>query len=341
MLLDVIKQKEKERQEGYLQELEKYNHPYKRDTIIYFQDIHIIGGIEKWIENLSKEYEFSVVYDTGDKERINYLESKGIELIRNVGQEIECDTLLFMLWGNCNIKAKHRYLFIHGIYDEPIDVPECEGIYAVSKVAAEHFSKTTGKEVKVLYNPIRIDDEDKPLIIGVFSRFSKEKGVWRYKYLADKLIASSKPFLMLVFTDYPIEETEHIKMMPPVMNPIEWMKKCDYIANLSDIEAGSITIQESLKLGIPLIVTKLEILDEFKIDKTNAKILEMDMSNLDIEDLWNIPKVKWQEPVSKEWEFMKKKVLREKKEEPKKEEIKIEKEEVKEEPKKKTTKKVK
>ena len=100
MLLDVIKQREKEKEIFKQQEFEKYNHPYKRDTIIYFQDIHIIGGIEKWIENLSKEYEFSVVYDSGDKERIDYLESKGIELIRNVGQEIECDTLLFMLWGD-------------------------------------------------------------------------------------------------------------------------------------------------------------------------------------------------------------------------------------------------
>lgn len=36
------------------------------------------------------------------------------------------------------------------------------------------------------------------------------------------------------------------------------------------------------------------------------------MSNLDIDDLWNIPKVNWHEPVSKEWEdIMKKKVFRE------------------------------
>ena len=49
----------------------------------------------------------------------------------------------------------------------------------------------------------------------------------------------------------------------------------------------------------------------------------------DIEDLWNIPQVKWQEPISKEWDFMKKRVFREinKVEEPK--------EEPKEKPKKK------
>lgn len=342
MLLDVIKQKEKEKQIEIQQEIEKYNQPYKRDTIFYFPEIHIIGGIESVIENLSRRYEFSVLYEREDKERLKYFNDLGIETIKYVGQPIECDTLLRVLDGDGEIKAKKRKLFIHGMYYEKVDIPEHDEIYACSKTAAEQFEKVTGLKVDVLYNPIELIETTKPLIIGVFSRLSSEKGKWRYKYLIDELKASNKPFLMPIFTDFPFDvDDKRVIMMNPVMNDTEWMRKCDYIANLSNTEAGSITMQKALKLGIPLIVTKLEILEEFGINKDNAKILEMDMSNLDIEDLWNIPKVKWQEPVSKEWEFMKKKVLREKKEEPKKEEIKIEKEEVKEEPKKKTTKKVK
>lgn len=346
MLLDAIKQKEKEKQIEIQQEIEKYNQPYKRDTIFYFPEIHIIGGIESVIENLSSRYEFSVLYEKEDKERLKYFNDLGIETIKYVGQPIECDTLLRVLYGDAEIKAKKRKLFIHGMYYEKVDIPEHDEIYACSKTAAEQFEKVTGLKVDVLYNPIELIETTKPLIIGVFSRLSSEKGKWRYKYLIDKLKASNKPFLMLIFTDFPFEEDDkRVIMMNPVMNDTEWMKKCDYIANLSNTEAGSITMQKALKLGIPLIVTKLEILDEFKIDKTNAKILEMDMSNLDIDDLWNIPKVKWNEPISKEWEdIMKKKVFRERNEEPKKE-LKIEKEEIKkeakEETKKKTTKKVK
>ena len=89
---------------------------------------------------------------------------------------------------------------------------------------------------------------------------------------------------MLVFTDLPFEEDGKTIMIPPVMNPIGWMEKCDYIVQLSDVEAGSLTIQEALKLGKPIIVTKLDILNEFGINESNAKILEMDMSNLDIEE---------------------------------------------------------
>lgn len=333
MLADVIKQKQLDKQKEYEKELEEYNHPYKRDTIIYVGDIHIIGGIETWIKSLYKEYEFSVVYDTGDKERLDEYKELGIETIRNVGQPIECDTLIRMLWGKAEIKAKKTILFIHGIYtskEQYEEIPECEEIYAVSKVAATEFEKTSGREVKVLYNPVILEKTTKPLFLGVFSRLSSEKGRWRIENLIDKLRASKKPFLMFIFTDLPFYcEDERVIFIEPVMNPEGWMSKCDYIVQLSDTEAGSLTMQESLKLGIPLITTPLPILEEFGINETNSKIIDFDMSNLDIEDLWNIPQVKWQEPISKEWDFMKKRVFKEinKVEEPK--------EEPKEKPKKK------
>ena len=341
MLADVIKQRDKKRIDEYNKEREKYNKAYKRDTIIYFCEIHVIGGIETWIYNLGKKYEFSVLYDKADEKQLERLHDIGIETIKNVGQEIECNTLLFMLWGNnANIKAKKKYLFIHGIYEnikEVGEIPEYDEIYAVSKTAGDSFYKATGIKPKVLYNPVDIETKQEPLIIGVFSRLSKEKGKNRIIYLLDKLNEQKKEFLMLIFTDLPFDYSDsRVVFMKPTLNNIGWMKKCDYILNPSDKEAGSYTLQESLKLGIPLIVTKLGLLDEFGINESNSKILDMDMGNLDIDDLWNIPKFKWSEPISKEWEdIMKKKVFRErygKKEEVvevKKEETKPEKKKVK------------
>ena len=320
MLADVLRVRDKEREEQRLAEKEKYNKPYKRDTIIYFNTIHSIGGIETWIYTLGKRYEFSVVYDKADKKQLKRLNDIGIETIWNVGQPIECNTLLFMLWdNNANIKAKKKYLFIHGIYNtmkEVGNIPEYDEIYACSKTASEHFGKTTGIKPKVLYNIIDIDIKEKPLILGVFSRLSKEKGKNRIIYLLDKLIEQNKEFLMLIFTDLPFEYSDsRVVFMKPTLNNLGWIKKCDYVVQLSDTEAGSYTMQEALKLGVPLITTKLDILNEFKINEDNSKILEMDMSNLDIEDLWNIPLFNWNEPKSKEWEeIMKKRVFRAKNE---------------------------
>lgn len=320
MLADVLMQRQKERQKYMQEEREKYFKKYKRDTIIYFSTIHCIGGIETWIYNLAKKYEFSVLYDKADKKQLERLHDIGVETIWNVGQEIECDTLLFMLWDNkANIKAKRKLLFIHGVYNNMAEIgqiPEHDEIYAVSKVAADAFEKASGIKPKVLYNPVDVELKQEPLIIGVFSRLSKEKGKDRIKYIADKLIEQNKEFLMLIFTDLPFEYPDNrVIFLEPTLNNIGWMQKCDYILNPSDTEAGSLTLQESLKLGIPLIVTRLPILEEFGINESNAKILDFDMSNLDIDDLWNVPFVNWKEPVSKEWEdIMKKRVFRDKKE---------------------------
>ena len=97
MLADVVKEQAIEKQRLYQEKLDKYNKPYKRDTIIYFNTIHVIGGIETWIYTLGKKYEFSVVYDSADEAQLKRLNDIGIETILNVGQPIECNTLIFML----------------------------------------------------------------------------------------------------------------------------------------------------------------------------------------------------------------------------------------------------
>ena len=137
-------------------------------------------------------------------------------------------------------------------------------------------------------------------------------------YLLNKLKEKNKPFLLLIFTDLPFEyDDSRVVFIKPELNPFGWMSICDYICQLSDTEAGCLTAQEALKLGIPLIITKLPILEEFGINESNAKILEFDMSNLDVDDLWNIPVVEnWKEPISKGWEeIMKKRVFRKRYEE--------------------------
>lgn len=318
MLADVLKQREQIRQQELQEENHKYEKPYKRDTIIYYCDIHVIGGIETWIYNLAKRYEFSVLYDKADKAQLERLESIGVETIKNVGQPIECNTLICPVFNRTEfIKAKKRILFIHGMYDvlKLDEVPEHDEIYAVSKGASEAFYKTHKIKSKVLYNHIDVEDKIKPLIIGVFSRLSAEKGKWRVQYLIEKLQKSGKPFLMLIFTDLPFEcDDNRVVFIRPELNPYGWMGICDYICQLSDTEAGCITAQEALKLSKPLLITRLPILDEFGINEKNAKIYDFDMSSLDIDDLWNIPVVKnFKEPESEEWDkIMKKRVFREK-----------------------------
>ena len=55
---------------------------------------------------------------------------------------------------------------------------------------------------------------------------------------------------------------------------------------LSDSEGFSYGIYESLNLGVPVIVTDLPVLDEIGVNKDNGFILEFDMSNLDVAEIY-------------------------------------------------------
>lgn len=320
MLADVVKLREIEKKQQIQAEIDKYNHKYIRDTIIYFDNIYTLGGIQTWINNLALEYEFSVLYDRGDIERIKYLEILGIECIKNIGQEIECNKLIRCMWGKPNnIKAKETILVVHGDYSnlkiEKEEVPEHNKTISVSKQTAKGWKDYYNEDSEIIYNPVNIFESTKPLIIGVFSRLSQEKGKERYKYLINALKRQNKPFLMLIFTDYPFEEEDkRVIFFKPIMNPSGWIQICDYVALLSDTEACPYNVLESLEMGKPLIITKLPILEELGVNESNAKILDFDMLNLDIEDLWNIPVVNnWKKPNSEGWgKYMKKRVFREK-----------------------------
>jgi len=317
MLADVLKQKEIERRKNVLLDFDKWNKPVDRKMIIYYDSFHIIGGIETWIYNLATMYEFTVMYRRAYDNQIKRLEDIGCECIKYVGQPVKCDTLIFTLVGHLpNIEARNRKLFIHGEYrtmEEIGTIPKHDEIYAVSEYVGQLFEKVTGIKCKTMYNPVVVNKEEiKPIIIGVFSRLSAEKGKERTKILIDKLVEKNKPFLIIIFTDLPFEyDDKRVIFIDPTLNIHGWMSICTYICQLSDREAASLTLQEGLKLGKPVIVTELPILKEFGINETNAKILDFNMTNLDVDDLWNIPKVNWKEPVSKEWEeIMKKKVFR-------------------------------
>lgn len=79
-------------------------------------------------------------------------------------------------------------------------------------------------------------------------------------------------------------------MMKPTLNIREYIKKADYVVQLSDTEAFCYTLVESLLEGTPLICTDLPVLAELGIkDGENAHVLPMDLSEYDVTELLDIP----------------------------------------------------
>lgn len=295
---------------------EKYNKPIELDVVIYHTYIAKIGGIETQLYYIAKKYnvgQITILYSQADEEQIKRL-SPHIKLIQYTGQPIKCNKIIFTmtisvvpdLYNN----AKERYAIIHCNYNkifnyEYEELPKMNKIYAVSNTSREHFKKLTEQEVFTLYSPVEIDKPKKLLKLVSATRLTKEKGIDRIHKLAEELDSKGIPYIWLIFTDRPPDKvSKNIMLMKPRYNMSDYIKEAHYGVQLSSDESYCLFVQECLKLKVPVIVTDLPVYKEVGITNKEGYILKLDMSNLDVEKIYNkIPKVNYKPKDSTE-EYM-------------------------------------
>jgi len=151
------------------------------------------------------------------------------------------------------------------------------------------------QEVFTLYNPVEVDKPKRLLKLISATRLTSEKGWDRMVRLAEELENKDIPYIWLIFTDRPPEKVnENIIFMKPRYNISDYMIETDYGVQLSSSESYCLFVNECLKLNIPVIITDLEVYKELGITSKEAHILDLDMSNLDVEKIYNkIPKVNY------------------------------------------------
>ncbi|MBR2711241.1 MAG: glycosyltransferase [Bacilli bacterium] len=111
--------------------------------------------------------------------------------------------------------------------------------------------------------------------------------------LARALDNSGIDYIWYVFTeDTDAINSPNVVYMKPRLDVSRWIKRADYVIQLSDTEACSYTINEALYRNIPVIVTPLPYLEEigYKDGKTGYT-LKFDCSNLNeiVEKIQKIP----------------------------------------------------
>lgn len=285
---------------------EKYNKPVELDVVIYHTYIAKIGGIEAWLYYIAKKYnvgQITVLYSQADEEQLKRLEPH-VKLIQYTGQPIKCNKIIFTMTisvvPDLYYNAKERYAIIHCNYNNKFNyeyakLPKMDKIYAVSDTARESFKKLTEQEVFTLYSPTEIDKPRKLLKLISATRLTKEKGPERIQKLSEELDKKGIPYIWLIFTDrQPEKVSKNIILMKPRYNMSDYIIQADYGVQLSDDESYCLFVQECLKLKVPVIVTDLPVYKEVGITDKEAYKLKLDMSNLDIDKIYNqIPKVNY------------------------------------------------
>lgn len=266
-------------------------------NILYANDLHVIGGVETYLYEMVKKYhhlDLCVCYKTGDRTQVKRLK-KYVPVYR-----IDNNTKLFCKKAIINydlsildqIVEGDVYQTIHGDYSNPhyqalgIDIPtddRLKGYIAITEYGAKTFEKLTGIKTLMSYNPLSIEETEKPLILMSAMRWRPEKGTERMKHLMNALDNAKINYLWYIFTDDVVDvDNPHLVFVKPRLDLGYFMDQADYLVALSDTEACSYSINEMLFRNKPVIVTPLPYLDEIGVKNgVNAYIMEFDCSNVE------------------------------------------------------------
>lgn len=287
----------------------------RKKLILYHTNPLQFGGVDTFDYNFCKKmrdkYNILFLYKDGNLDTIRRLQKLNIEVEKyNRNKRYVCDIcLLASAWGGYPetvIAKTGRYIqMIHADY---IRAKETGFVYekwsktteyvAVGKHVTSVFKKLYPKEkVTTIYN-ILDDRQETHHVLKLISatRVSKEKGYDRMLKLAQALKEHNIKFRWIIFTDLELYQQkpfdlEEIVYMKPSHDIFDYIVEADYGVQLSDTEGYCYFVNECLQYGTPVISTNYPSSYESIEDGVNGYLLDMELSNLDINKLINnIPK---------------------------------------------------
>ena len=279
----------------------------KYKNIFYFKKINSIGGVETFFYYLAKKYndwDITVFYQTADLLQLKRLRKYVRVKQYNQGDKILCEKAFFCYNADIidNVDAKEYIQIIHADYEAQPELnkinSKIDRYIGVSQLACDSFTKMTGLECELCYNPVEIDEPEKSLLIVSATRLTKEKGKDNIIKIANKLNAINRPYKWLIFTnDKDVINIPNIIYKKPNLEIINYLKKADIVAQLSSCEAFGFTPNEALLVGTPVLLTDLPIWKELGIkDGIHGWIIK-DIDNFDVEKLFeDIPEFKYIPP---------------------------------------------
>ena len=282
-----------------------------RKIILYHSNPLKFGGVDTFDYNFCKKlkdkYDITFLYKEGVKSTIDRLKDLGIDVQKyDSNKKYICDICICAsAWGgypDMVIAKSGRYIqMVHADYKQK-DLIDFEyhkwhkttEHVGVSDQVCKSFTKLFPNEkITRIYNILDDKQETKPILKLVSAtRLSKEKGYARMLELAESLKKNGIKFRWTIFTDLNLYNQKPIDMdeivyMNPTKDIFNYIVEADYGVQLSDTEGYSYFINECLQYGTPVICTNFPSAYEIMEDGVNGYILDMDLSNLNIDKIVN------------------------------------------------------
>lgn len=278
--------------------------------ILYHNNLLKFGGVDTFVYNfvkkMNKYFDILFLYTTADKNNLERIKKYVKTEQYNKDKKYICDICICAsAWGqypDSVIAKSGRYIqMVHADYERAKEV----GFYynkwqkttehvGVSDYVCKVFKQLYPKEnITRIYNILDEVQETKPILKLISAtRVSKEKGYERMLKLAQELKKANIRFRWTIFTDLNLYnqkpfDLEEIVYMKPSHDFFDYIKESDYGVQLSDTEGYSYFINECLEYGTPVICTDFPSVYESVENGKNGYILDMNLSNLDINKIVN------------------------------------------------------
>lgn len=282
-----------------------------KKVILYHSNPLKFGGVDTFDYNFCKKskdkYDITFLYKEGVKSTIDRLKSLGIDVQKyDSNRKYICDICICAsAWGGYPetvIAKSSRYIqMVHADYKRAVEVDfhytkwhKTTEHVGVSDQVCKSFKEMYPKEkITRIYNILDDKLETKPILKLVSAtRLSKEKGYSRMLKLAKSLKEAGIRFRWTIFTDLELYNQKPIGMneivyMSPTRDIFDYIAEADYGVQLSDTEGYSYFINECLQYGTPVICTNFPSAYESVEDGVSGYILNMDLSNLNIDKIVN------------------------------------------------------
>lgn len=240
------------------------------------------------------QYDITIIYKTGNLEQIKRL-SKYVRVLKYKGELIKCDKIFFNYNFDIidNVEANEYIQIIHADYKalgvEPKLHPKITRYIGASKQVCKTFKELTGKNIELVYNPIEVEKPKRMLNLISTTRLTREKGKERIIKLSKMLDDAGISYMWLIFTDDVNSiKNPNIIYMKPQLDIVKYIANADYLVQLSDNEGYCYSVVESLAVGTPVIVTDCPVFKEIGVkDRKNGFILDFDLKNVPLEDIYN------------------------------------------------------
>lgn len=292
----------------------KIDPPIKAQVILYCEFANKIGGIPTFLFNTSMHlkdmYDILVLYDRLDDIQVERLKSIVRVMKNDPSKPITCDTIILNRLTDVipkNVAYKKSVQVCHACVQNSYRIPkDRDYLVNVSQAAKDSWGEESENGI-VIHNMSYPLIDDVLLLVSATRMQAGDKGLNdnRIRTLANMLNEKDIPFLWLNFSDKGLlNPPKNFINMDARLNIQGFIQKADYLVQLSDREAYSMSILEALNLNTAVLATPFpSLFEEGFVDGKTGYVIPFDM-NFDVEKILKVPRFNFKydnKAIVKQW----------------------------------------